>query len=223
MASLSTYVNSSIVKKQVMAVTGLLLCGFTVSHLIGNFLIIVGPEAFNTYAHTLTSNPLIYVAEGILGLIFLVHLAMAIRLTIENKIARPERYYMKQNTGHGATFASSTMPLTGLVILIFIVFHILHLKFGPHYDVLYGEIEMRDLYRVLIEYFANPLAVAWYTFAMICLSVHVSHGFWSAFQSFGINHPKYNSCINLTAKLYAVVMVIGFSSLPIYCYLQGGH
>ena len=104
------YLSSSIMKKQLMGVTGLLLCGFLVSHLAGNMLIIVGPKAFNIYAHTLTSNPLIYVAEVILLSIFALHVGLAFKLTIENKLARPVGYYMKQPTGRGATFASTTMP-----------------------------------------------------------------------------------------------------------------
>ena len=89
------------------------------THLAGNLLIFVGPEAFNYYAHKLTSNPLIYVAEAILAAIFLGHMGMAIKVTMENKAARPEGYYMKTKTGRGSTFASSTMPYTGLILLAF--------------------------------------------------------------------------------------------------------
>ena len=115
--SLVARLGSSVVKKVAMGVTGLLLCGFLVSHLLGNFLIFVGPDAFNLYAHTLTSNPMIYGAEAVLVLIFLAHLFMGIKVTIENKMARPTPYYVKKHTGRGATFASSSMPYTGIVIL----------------------------------------------------------------------------------------------------------
>lgn len=128
------YFGSSIVKKQIMGVTGLMLCGFLLTHMAGNFLIFVGPDAFNLYAHKLTSNPLIYVAEAILAGIFLTHIGLAIKLTIENKQARPDSYFVKVKTGRGATFASSTMPLTGLLILVFLVWHIVNLKFGPWYE-----------------------------------------------------------------------------------------
>ncbi len=216
-----TVVTSSVMKKQAMGITGLLLCGFLVSHLAGNCLIYVGPEAFNTYAHTLVTNPLIYVAEAILALIFLSHIGLAARLTIENKMARPTNYYMRQATGRGSTLASSTMPITGLIILIFLVLHIIQFKFGAYYEATYNGVVMRDLYRLLIEYFSSPLAVAWYIFCMLALGLHVSHGFWSAFQSIGFNHPKYTPVLKLASKLFALLVTVGFSALPIYCYLQG--
>jgi len=217
-----TVITSSVMKKQAMGITGLLLCGFLVSHLAGNCLIYVGPEAFNTYAHKLVTNPLIYIAEAILALIFLSHIGLAARLTIENKMARPTNYYMRQATGRGSTFASSTMPITGIIILIFLVLHIIQFKFGAYYEATYDGVVMRDLYRLLIEYFSSPTAVAWYLFCMLALGLHVSHGFWSAFQSIGFNHPKYTPVLKLLAKCYALVITVGFSALPIYCYMQGG-
>ncbi len=223
MSSLCKRLSSSVVKKQLMAITGLLLCGFLVSHLIGNCLIYLGAEAFNSYAHALITNPLIYIAEAGLLAIFLTHIGLAIRLTIENKKARPVSYYMKTPTGRGATFASATMPYTGMTILVFLVFHILHFKFGPVYTASYNGVEMRDLYKLLIEYFQNPFAVAWYVIAMLALGLHVSHGFASAFQSIGFNHPKYNCALKCLSKLYAVVITLGFAALPIYCFLQGGN
>lgn len=215
------YMGSSIIKKQVMAITGLALCGFLVGHLAGNCLIYIGPEAFNTYAHKLITNPFIYVAEAGLVILFLTHIFLAIGLTIENNRARPVKYYMKQPTGKGATFASSTMPYTGLIILVFLILHLINLKYGAVYMITHSGVEMRDLYKLLIEHFSRPVNVLWYVFSMLALGIHVSHGFWSAFQSFGFNHKKYNCCVLILAKIYAVVICVGFSALPIYCYLQG--
>lgn len=213
---------SSVMKKQVMGVTGLMLCGFLVGHLAGNCLIFVGPEAFNSYAHALITNPLIYVAEVGLLAVFLTHIGLAIKLTIENKMARPVRYYMVQSSGRGSTWASSTMPITGLITLIFLVLHIAHIKFGPHYEITHHEVVMRDLYRLLIEYFSNPIAVLWYVFCMAALALHLSHGFWSAFQSIGFNHPKYMPLLKIKSKIFAAIIFFGFSAMPVYCYLQGG-
>mgnify|MGYP000719426843 CR=1 FL=1 len=170
MSALRFYLSSSVMKKQVMGVTGLLLCGFLISHLAGNCLIYVGSDVFNTYAYTLISNPLIYVAEAILAAIFFTHLGLALKLTMENKAARPQRYYIQQNTGRGATFASSTMPYTGLIVLTFMILHLLHFKFGPVYMTNVDGVEMRDLYKTVIMYFQSPLNVAWYIFAMIALA-----------------------------------------------------
>lgn len=214
---------SSIGKKQIMGVTGLLLCGFLLTHLIGNFTLFVGPDAFNKYSHTLTSNPLIYFAEAVLVGIFMSHILMAIKLIIENKKARPVAYYMRTTSGRGATFASSTMPYTGMIALIFLVIHILGLKYGTHYTTIVGGVEMRDIYRTTIEYFQDPLHVGGYLVAMIALGIHTSHGFWSAFQSLGFNHPKYMPKIICTSKLFGFVVAVGFSSFPIFCYLQGGN
>ena len=206
-----------------MGVTGLLLCGFLLSHLAGNTLIYVGSDAFNKYAHALITNPLIYLAEAILAAIFLSHIGLAIKLTIENKAARPQGYYIRQATGRGATFASSTMPYTGMIILVFLIRHLIDFKFGPVYTTTVGGVEMRDIYKTVIEFFASPLNVAWYVFAMIALGVHVSHGFWSAFQSIGFSHPKYNCTIKTISKVFAVVVTIGYSALAVYCHLQGAN
>jgi succinate dehydrogenase / fumarate reductase cytochrome b subunit len=218
---ISSYLQTSIIKKQIMAITGLMLCGFLVTHLAGNTLIFVGAEAFNTYAHTLISNPLIEVAECILAAIFLTHIGFAIKVTIENNNARPKSYYMKKTSGKGATFASSTMPYSGTIILVFLIFHLLKLKYGAHYDVTYDGVVMRDLYRLLIEYFSSPLNVIWYLFSMVCLGIHLSHGFWSAFQSLGFNHQKYNKALKCTSFIYALAVSSAYSSMPIYCYIQG--
>jgi succinate dehydrogenase / fumarate reductase cytochrome b subunit len=220
---LCDYMKSSIVQKQVMGITGLLLCGFLVGHLAGNLLIFVGPSAFNRYGHALISNPLIYLAEAGLAVLFLTHLALAVRLTIQNKAARPVAYHAYKKSGVGASFASSTMPYTGLIILGFLVWHLICIKFGAHYEVVYDGVTMRDLYRLLMEHFAHPGNTVGYVLCMVALGLHVSHGFWSAFQSLGFNHPKYNRCLKLSSKLFALVVAIGFASLPIYCFLKGGH
>lgn len=217
-----SYFLSSVVKKQIMAVTGLLLCGFLAGHLAGNILIIVSPDLFNQYGHALVSNkPLLYTAEAGLIVLFLVHLTMAAKLTVENNNARPEKYFIKQKTGRGATFASSTMPYTGVIILIFLVTHLMHFKYGTVYMTTVSGVEMRDLYRTVMEFFANPAGAAWYVFAMVAMAIHVSHGFWSAIQSFGIWHPRYTPCIRKLGIGYAVVVGAGFAALALYGYIQG--
>ena len=213
---------SSIGKKQVMALTGLALCGFLVAHLTGNLLIFVGPEAFNTYAHTLTSTALIYPAEAVLLAIFLTHIGLAIALVRENRIARGQRYYLKRPTGRGANFASTTMPYTGVIILIFLIFHLLHFKYGTDYRIVHSGVEMRDMYRLLLEYFQSKMNVASYIVAQIVVGIHVSHGFSSAFQSLGFNHPSHTPCLKRAGKIFAIAIAMGFSSLPIYLHLQGG-
>lgn len=212
---------NSVTKKQVMGITGLLLSGFLISHLLGNVLIFVGPDAFNKYSYTLTSNPLIYAAELILGSIAVAHILMAIKLVRENRAARPDGYFMRKHSGRGATLASATMQYSGLVALVFIVLHIMNLKFGTHYDTTVNGVVMRDMYRTTIEYMANPLHLLWYIVAVSVLGLHVSHGFWSAFQSIGLNHPKYMPKIQCLSKLFGILVAVGFSVIAIYCFIQG--
>lgn len=214
---------SSIGQKQIMAVTGLLLCGFLVTHLLGNLTLFIGPDAFNKYSHALTSNPLIYLAEVGLAALFLSHIVMAFKVVIANKRARPIAYHTYKKSGRGGTFASATMAYTGALALVFLVIHILGLKFGTHYTTIVGGVEMRDIYKTTIEYFQDPLHVGGYLIAMISLGVHTSHGFWSAFQSLGLSHPKYTPKIECLSTLYGFFIAIGFSAFPIFCYLQGGH
>lgn len=213
--------SSSIVKKQILAASGLCLCGFLIVHLLGNCLIYVGADAFNLYAHTLINSPLIYPAEFILFFLFLIHIVVAISLVIENHRARPEKYYMKVHTGRGANLASSTMPYTGIITLIFLITHLIHFKFGTEYLTILDEEEVRDIYRLVMEYFADPLHVFWYIIAVCVLGVHISHGFWSAFQSLGIDHPNYNLLLKKASKGFGIVVGLGYSALPVFCYLKG--
>ncbi len=223
MSYLLKYVKTSIVKKQLMAVTGLLLSGFLLTHMAGNCLIYAGPEHFNTYAHKLITNPFIYVAEAILVLIFVSHIILAILVTLENRAARPDQYYVRVHSGRGATLASSTMAISGIIILAFLVWHILSLKFGAHYEATYNGVVMRDLYKLVIEFFQVEWHVGLYIVAMLAAGLHVTHAFWSAFQSIGVNHPKYNCTIRFISRAYGIIVALGYSAFPIYCYLQGGN
>lgn len=215
-----SYFTSSIGKKQIIAITGFGLIGFTLAHLLGNLLILLGSDAFNIYAYKLTSNPLIYVAEAGLVSMFLLHILLAVFLKIENSAARPHAYYLKVKTGRGESFASSSMPYTGAIILIFIIMHLLNFKYGSEYLATVDGLQVRDLYKTVIEYFANPLYVAWYVFAMLALGIHTSHGFQSLFQSWGVNHPKYTPIIQVASLAYGLFVAIGFSTLAIFCHFQ---
>lgn len=215
------YFRSSIGRKHLVAITGLLLCGFLVGHLAGNLLLLVGPDAFNIYAHKLISlGALLYVIEGGLALVFVVHLYLAVRLNIENKQSGG-KYAMKKWTGRGTNFMSASMPYTGLVLLVFIILHLMNLKFGTNYPTEVAGVQMRDLYRTTIEYFQNPMNVAWYVFSMACAGLHTAHGFASAFQSLGLNFPKYYPKIKIISYLYAAVIAGGFAFVSVWCYMKG--
>lgn len=205
---------SSIMQKQIMAVTGLLLCTFTLTHLLGNLLIIISAKTFNLYAHALISNPLILPMETLLLLIFLIHIIISLKVKFENRRARPKAYYKQKSSQTESSFASNSMLLTGIFLFIFLIFHIIELKFGSHYLVDYSGEKIRDLHKLIMEYFSSSINVIKYIVVMIALGIHSSHGFSSAFQSLGIGHCK------KIAKFYGIIITIGFSSLPIWCYFQ---
>jgi succinate dehydrogenase / fumarate reductase cytochrome b subunit len=215
------YCRSSIGRKHLVAITGLLLCGFLVSHLLGNLLLLAGSDAFNLYSYKLFAlGPLLYVIEAGLALVFLVHMYLAVRLNLENYKARG-KYAVKKRTGRGTTFMSATMPWTGLVLLVFLILHLMNLKFGTNYMTTVDGVEMRDIYKTTMEYFMNPVSVGWYVFAMICAALHTAHGFSSAFQSLGLNHPKYYGKIKVVGYLYALMIGGGFAFVSVWAYMQG--
>jgi succinate dehydrogenase / fumarate reductase cytochrome b subunit len=218
----SRFFASSIGRKQLIAMSGLALCGFLVTHLVGNFLILAGADAFNLYAHKLISlGPVLYVAEAGLAGLFAIHLGLAAKLTLENKAARGQKYYVKNRTGRGETFMSATMPYTGLILLVFLVLHILHFKFGAYYSTTVDGVVMRDLHRTVVEYFKSPLNVAWYVFAMCAAALHTSHGFASAFQTFGWTHGKWTPKVKSLGVVYAIVVAGGFALISIMTHVQG--
>lgn len=217
---LMAFLCSTVGKKQLVAVSGLLLCGFLVVHLLGNFLLLAGPDAFNLYSHRLTSTSLIYVAEAGLTLIFLGHLFLAMNLTYHNKVARPIAYYQITKTGRGANFFSRSMPYTGLIMLIFIILHLIHFKYGSYYSTIIDGQEVRDVYRTVMEYFAKPLNTFWYLAAMLALCAHLYHGVQSTFQSLGFNNEKWNCTFRFIARSFGLLVPSGFLLLSLWCYFQ---
>ncbi len=216
--SKSCFFSSSIGKKYVMGATGLGLSLFVLTHLLGNLALFVSAEAYNKYSHALVTNPLIYIAEaGLLG-IFLLHLSMAVSVNLQNKSARPTRYAMPTNGEKAVSNASRTMIHTGIVVFIFAVYHLVTFKFGPHYDVTYDGVTMRDLHRLVVEVFQSPAYVAGYVVALLALGHHLSHGVKSAFKSLGFNHPKYVFSVEKIGFGFALLITIGFIAQPLYVF-----
>jgi succinate dehydrogenase / fumarate reductase cytochrome b subunit len=217
---------SSIGKKQLLALTGLGLAGFLIAHLAGNLLIFRGPEAFNEYSHALVSNPLIYAAEAALAGLFVVHIALALKLTRENRAARgPERYAMVRSRGRPSrrSFASQTMVYSGLLAFAFLVLHLMTFKYNvdiagltvaPIAVRVHGGVEMRDLYARVIQVFHEPAYVGWYLFSMLVLGLHLSHGASSLFETLGLDHPRWTPAIRLGGRIFAWAIALGFASIP---------
>lgn len=209
---------STIGRKQLVAVSGLGLSLFVLTHMLGNLLIFVGPRAYNEYSHNLVSNPFILAAEaGLLGL-FLVHLGLAMLLTIKNWWARDSRYAMSASGDKATSAVQKSLWAQGLLMLIFVVLHLLSFKFGTYYDVDYGKGPIRDLHRLVVELFQRPEYVSGYVFALLVLGLHLNHGVGSSLQTLGVNHPRYNSKIKCLSLLYAGVVSAGFIAQPLYVY-----
>jgi succinate dehydrogenase / fumarate reductase cytochrome b subunit len=230
MSSVQTIVWSSVVKKFINAITGLGLSVFIVIHLLGNVTLLTGnAEAFNAYSHFLLNlGALIYLAEAGIVAFFLFHIFTAVSVWWDQQMARPQAYKQTAAAGDPSrkTISSQTMIYTGAILLIFTVLHLITFKYGPGIEEGYvmeiDGVVIRDLYRLTIEVFQRPAYVIWYVAAMGLLGFHLRHGFWSAFQSLGINHPRWTPIIYGLALIFALVMAIGFIILPAIIYFRGG-
>ncbi len=214
------FLKSTVGRKYVMGITGLVWMGFVLTHMAGNMLIFVSADLYNAYGHAIVSNkPLLYGAEAVLVLALIVHVATAISLTIQNRKARKTRYTMESNGEKGATTASKTMAVQGSVILAFIILHLATFKYGTHYDTMVDGVKMRDLHKLIIEIFQKPGYVFWYVISLALLMFHLSHGAHSIFQSFGVLERKMQKNLKKMAWAYAIIVAGGFLSQPIYVFL----
>jgi succinate dehydrogenase / fumarate reductase cytochrome b subunit len=199
---------SSVGKKMMMAVTGLCFCGFLAAHLGGNLTLFGGAEMFNSYAeHLHALGVLLTVAEWGMLILAIIHVLTGLTLFYQNYQARPVRYRVDKRAG-GRTLGSATMPYTGLALLAFVVFHLINFHFVDKTGT--------TIYDIVNRAFDSTLYIAVYIVAMIVAAIHVSHGFWSAFQTIGANHPKYMPMIRTISLAFALAVGIGFGVLPIY-------
>jgi len=207
---LTTTLGTSIGKKLMMAATGLSFIGFLVVHLAGNLTLYGGADAFNSYAeHLHALGPLLGVAEFVLLGLFLIHVLSGLILFWQNFNSRPSRYAVNRNPG-GKTIGSATMPYTGFLILLFILFHL------TNFSRFFVDQAGTTIFQIVSSAFQNPVYVGLYVLAMVTVALHVSHGFWSLFQTFGLNHPKYMPAINAGGLILSLVFGLGFGFLPIY-------
>lgn len=216
MSAMIRFLTSSIGRKITMALTGLLMIVFLISHLLGNLLIFAGAESFNHYSHALVSNPLIYLAELGLLVLFIGHIISGVTVFLRGREARPDAY--KQSRWAGATshksISSSTMILSGAFIAVFVPLHLWKFKFGTYY----ASEGMRDLYRLVIEEFHNPFVVVFYAVGMVILGFHLWHAFGSAFESLGVSYRK---ALRRAGHLLALVIAGGFLFIPIAVFMMG--
>ena len=197
--------SSPIGKKLGMAVTGLIWYGFLMGHMAGNLLLVKndGGQAFDAYAEFLINHPLLIPAELFLVATFLLHIYLAISVTLENRRARPIGYQVSHASG-GRSLASSSMIYTGLFTLVFLVLHLITFKYGERVD--------GSLYKLVDQTFDQTGYMVWYIIAMLVLGFHLWHAFQSAFQTLSLRSTKIRN-IGLALCLF---IAAGFGLLPIY-------
>lgn len=238
------YLTSSIGRKQIMGATGLLIAVWIFGHMVGN-LVLIGPVldpsslehtalGYNSYSWMLTHNKaFIYGMELVMMAALLAHFYMAVTLKLENAKARPVGYGVDAKKGK-RSLASFTMIYSGIWIFGYLVFHLLNLKFGTHYETTTDKLLLagfqldfnqpmviRDMFRTTVEEFGKPLFAGIYVVSMGVLALHLVHAIGSAFQTMGINHQRWSPIIKVASIAYATIVSVGFAVEAIACYLIG--
>lgn len=221
------FFSSSVAKKFGMALTGLLLVGFLVTHLAGN-LLLYSPDGslFNGYAEKLASfGYLLYAAEAGLVAFFLFHAVTGIRLALLKRSASPTKYAVNRSKRGPSKwgFAANNMAITGTILLVFLILHVKHFKYGPgigegYVTELTGGVQARDLHRYVLEEFKEPKEAILYTAAMIFLGFHLRHGIWSGLQSLGLTKETNSRAIYLAGGAFGILLALGFVSIPAFIY-----
>ena len=208
----ATFARSTVGRKVVMAVTGFILFGFILGHLAGNLLLYKGPEAIRAYALFLRAflhGAGLWIARAVLLVSAVLHVWSATSLTLQSWAARPVAY--RDWTARDSTYASRTMRWGGVILLVFIVYHLLHFTFGTvHPDFK----ELEPYHNVVAGFRVLPVSL-FYIVAMILLGLHLDHGVWSMLRTLGLSHPRYARYARLAAAGFAILVVVGNVSFPI--------
>jgi succinate dehydrogenase / fumarate reductase cytochrome b subunit len=220
------FLQSSIGKKWIVALTGLMLLGFVTGHLVGNLQIFLAPEWINSYAkHLEDLGPLLWVIRlSMLGIIGL-HIITTVQLVAENRRAKPVKYAV--GGAQASSLASRTMILSGLVIVAFVAFHILHYTVRLQhpewseetYKLANGHM-VRDVHTMMVQGFSHPGVSIFYIVSVFLLASHLSHGIASVFQTFSLNNKKLQCLIKLVGQAYAWLLFVGYASIPASIYLD---
>jgi len=220
---------SSLGKKYIMAVTGFVMLLFVIGHLAGNLQIFLGPEAINRYGHFLQSNPeIIWPARLFLLLMIALHIWSAVKLSLENKAARPIGY--GEYNPVASSYASRTMLMSGIIIFVFIVYHLLHFTVQVQYINLTGKNFMdftdpekrHDIFTMMVVGFSNGWVSGFYILCMALLCLHLSHGTSSMFQSIGWKNKAYGPFLDKFARIAALMIFLGYTSIPVAILLGYG-
>ena len=217
----SVWPRSSIGKKALMAISGLVLVGFVIAHLLGNLLIYAGPEAINAYAQKLQDlGPLLWGARFVLLAAVIIHLVASIQVTLENRAARPTSYRATQTAQ--TTLGAQTMMVSGVLLVAFIVYHLLHFTFGvahPEFSQGIDAVGRHDVYTMMVMSFTNPYISLAYVVGVATLCFHLGHGIESACQSLGLNNARTIEKMTYVGQLLALAIFIGYVSIPLSIFL----
>ncbi len=202
----------------IVAVTGLILLAFIIGHLLGNLQIFLGPEWINSYAeHLRQLGPLLWLIRAFLLLSVVLHILYTIRLALDNRRARPVRYARKEHVK--ATFASRYMWLSGLVVLAFIVYHLAHFTVrvtDPRFLLLKADpLNRYDVYSMMVYGFQNVIVSTFYIIAMFLLTLHLTHGASSFFQSLGLNDKNLTPKLARAGRIFAWLIFLGYTAIPV--------
>jgi succinate dehydrogenase / fumarate reductase cytochrome b subunit len=217
--------STSVGRKFVMGLTGLFLCLFLVVHLGGNLLLYVGADVYNEYAEKLhAQQEFLILAEILLYTAFLLHIALAFRLTSANLAARLQTYRLRTSKREDRMVASVIAPeawmfRSGAIVLLFLLVHVTDFKFEGGWGEL---LESKTPFEKAGIILTSGWRAVIYAIGSIVLGAHVSHGFASAWQSIGINHPKWNGCLKWCSIAFGWVVGIGFASFPVMWFVLGG-
>lgn len=217
MSALFRFMKSTILSKVVMAGTGLVLLLFLLGHMVGNLQMYLGQEKMNHYAETLQGlGGALWLVRSVLLLCMVLHVLLSIRLKMLNMAARPVPYEAKSWVK--ATLSSRTMLWTGSFIGTFLVYHIMHFTVqntNPGYRTLVDAAGRHDVYTMVIAGYSNPLIALAYIAGMLLLCFHLYHAIASAFQTLGVNHPRYNGTIHGLGILVSLIIAAGFILVPV--------
>ena len=214
---------ASIGRKFLMSITGLFLMMFIAVHLTVNLLLIFDDsgDLFNSAAHFMVTNPVIRIVEPLLGLGFMIHIVWSFFLEYQNWKARPVKYNQKSK-GVSSSWASRNMLVLGALVLVFLISHIIDFYWVIRFTdemkevVINGE-HMEDTYTLVAGLFKTSILYdVVYVIGAILLGFHLSHGFWSAFHTLGLNNKNWMNRLELVGKFYAVIIAVGFSIIPLY-------
>ncbi len=218
---------TSLGRKYLMAASGAVMFLFVVGHLVGNLQVFLGAEAINRYGHFLQSNvELLWPVRLSMLAIIALHIWSATSLTLENRAARPQAYEQWQPSA--ATYASRTMMWSGVIVAVFIIYHLLHYTVmvqsinltGRDFHTLTDDKGRHDIYRMMVLGFQQPVVSAFYVVGVGLLCLHLSHGISAMFQSMGWKKRGYGECLDRGGKWFAALIFLGYSSIPVAILLR---